>query len=161
MADNNENRGRSRRLGVEERGWPGTSWILGGRTIGGSGYAMCDPHRTRGGDKKRGFSGLASKLVATICLWFGHITTTTISWFWPQNQDWRFDVLALKITTTVPWSGPQNQVGRGLSVCASKPSGKRFVGLRLKTDDRMKMVGRHASTSSSLLHREASQARVF
>jgi hypothetical protein len=31
-----------------------------------SGNAMCDPHHTRGGDKKRRFPGLAAKLVATV-----------------------------------------------------------------------------------------------
>jgi hypothetical protein len=30
------------------------------------GDAVCDPHRTRGGDEKRGFPGLASKLVAMV-----------------------------------------------------------------------------------------------
>jgi hypothetical protein len=62
-----------------------------------SGDAVCDPHRTRGGDKKREFSGLASKLVVTVCQWFGHKTTVTISWFGPQNQDRRFGYLSLKI----------------------------------------------------------------
>jgi hypothetical protein len=32
-----------------------------------SGEVLCDPHHTRGGDEKRGFSGSASKLVATVC----------------------------------------------------------------------------------------------
>jgi hypothetical protein len=29
--------------------------------------AMCSPYRTHGGDEKSGFSGIASKLVATVC----------------------------------------------------------------------------------------------
>jgi hypothetical protein len=43
-------RGRSRRFGVEDRGYSGTSRVLGGQTIRRSGDVMCDPHRTRGGD---------------------------------------------------------------------------------------------------------------
>jgi hypothetical protein len=34
--------------------------------IGRSGDTMCDPHLTHGGDEKRGFSDLASKLVVTV-----------------------------------------------------------------------------------------------
>jgi hypothetical protein len=82
-----------------------------------------DPHRTRGGDEKRRFSGLASKPVVTVCQWFGLRTTTTVSWFGPQNQGRWFGELGLKITMTVSWFGPQNQVGGGLSVCSSKPMG--------------------------------------
>jgi hypothetical protein len=29
--------------------------------------AVCNLHRTHGGDEKRGFSGLASKPMATVC----------------------------------------------------------------------------------------------
>jgi hypothetical protein len=47
---------------------------------------VCDPHRTCGGDEKRGFPGLASKLVVMVCQWFGLKTTVMISWFGPQNQ---------------------------------------------------------------------------
>jgi hypothetical protein len=89
--------------------------------IGRSVDVMYDPHRTHGGDEKHRFSALASKLVATVCRWFGLKTTTTVSWFGPQNQGRRFGDLGIKITTTVSWFGPQNQVGGGLSVCASKP----------------------------------------
>jgi hypothetical protein len=44
-------------------------------------------------------------------------------------------------------------------VWASKLSGW-FVGLHLKTNERMKTVCGHESTSDGLLCREASQARV-
>jgi hypothetical protein len=37
MADSNEDLGRSRRPGVEDRGWSSTGQVLGGRTIGRSG----------------------------------------------------------------------------------------------------------------------------
>jgi hypothetical protein len=46
--------------------------------IGRSGDAMRDSHCTRGGDEKHEFSGLASKLVVTVCQWFGLKTTTMI-----------------------------------------------------------------------------------
>jgi hypothetical protein len=67
MAGSDEDRGRSRRLGAEDQGWSGTSWVLGGRTIRRSGDTVCDPHRTRGGDEKRGFPDLASKPVVMFC----------------------------------------------------------------------------------------------
>jgi hypothetical protein len=85
MAGNDDDRGRSRRLGVEDRGWSSTSQVLSGRTIGRSGDAVCDPHCTRGGDEKHMFSGLASKPVVTVSHWFGLKTTVTVSWFGPQN----------------------------------------------------------------------------
>jgi hypothetical protein len=47
---------------------------------------MCDPRSTGGGDEKRGFFGLASKLAAMVCQWFGLKTIATVSWFGPQNQ---------------------------------------------------------------------------
>jgi hypothetical protein len=62
---------------------------------------MCDPHRTCGGDEKRGFFGLASKLVATVCQWFNLKIAAMISWFMPPNQDRRFGALGLKINTAV------------------------------------------------------------
>jgi hypothetical protein len=99
MAGNDEDRCRNRRLGAEDWGRSGTSWVLGGRKIRRLGAAVCDPHHTHGGDEKRGFSGLASKPVAMGCQWVGLETTVTISWF-----------------------GPRNQVGGGLSICASKPT---------------------------------------
>jgi hypothetical protein len=40
MTANNEDRGRSRRPGVEDRGWSDTGRVLGGRTIERSGDAV-------------------------------------------------------------------------------------------------------------------------
>jgi hypothetical protein len=109
MAGSDEDWGMSRRLGAEDRGWSGTSWVLSGRTIGRLGDAVCDLHRTRGGDEKHMFSCLASKPMATICQCFGMKNTVTVSWF-----------------------GPQNQVGGGVSVWASKS----MSGWRLCEDTR-------------------------
>jgi hypothetical protein len=39
-----------------------------------------------------------------------------VSRFGPQNQQWQFGDLGLKITVTVSWFGPQNQVSYDLSV---------------------------------------------
>jgi hypothetical protein len=83
IAGNDEDRGKSRRLGVEDQGWSGTSQVLSCWTIRRLGDVMCDPHRTHGGDEEHKFSGLALKPVATVCQWFGLKTTMTISWFGP------------------------------------------------------------------------------
>jgi hypothetical protein len=80
-------------------------------------------------------------------------------WFGFKTTHMGFLVLASKLTTAVWWFGPQNHRD-GFLVWASKLSGRRFVGLRLKTDERMKMVWGHASTSRGLLHHEASRASV-
>jgi hypothetical protein len=53
--------------------------VLGGWTIRRSGDVVCDLHHTHGGDEKREFSGLASKLVETVCQWFGLKTTMMVS----------------------------------------------------------------------------------
>jgi hypothetical protein len=66
MAGNDEDRGRSRRLGAEDWGRSGTSRVLDGWTIGSLGDTVCDLHRTRVGDEKRGFFGLASKPMAIV-----------------------------------------------------------------------------------------------
>jgi hypothetical protein len=93
---------------------------------------VCDPYRTCEGDKKRGFFGLASKPVVTVCQWFGLKTTMRVSWFGPQNQGRQFGDFDLKIIAIVFLFGPQNQVEGGLLVCASKPmSDKNSVKARV------------------------------
>jgi hypothetical protein len=44
MAGNDGDHGRSRRPSVEDRGWSGTGWVLGDRTIRRSGDAVCGLH---------------------------------------------------------------------------------------------------------------------
>jgi hypothetical protein len=56
MASSDEDHGKSMRSGVEHRGWLGTCRILGGRTIGKSGDAVCDLHCAQG-DGEREFLG--------------------------------------------------------------------------------------------------------
>jgi hypothetical protein len=70
---------------------------------------VCNSHHTRGGEEKRGFSGLASKPVVTICQWFGLKTIATVSWFGHQNQGRWFGDFGLKIIATVCRFAPQNQ----------------------------------------------------
>jgi hypothetical protein len=72
-------------LGVSQT-WSDTSRVLGDRTIGRPGDAVCDPHRIHGGDEKHRFPILASKMVVIVCQWFDLKTTATISWSGPQNK---------------------------------------------------------------------------
>jgi hypothetical protein len=45
MVGNDEDRGRSRRLSAEDRGWSSTGQVLGGQMIEMSGDAVCGLHR--------------------------------------------------------------------------------------------------------------------
>jgi hypothetical protein len=60
MMGSNEDLGRSRRPGAEDRRWPSIGRILGDRTIGRSGDAVCDLYHAQG-DEEHGVLGLASK----------------------------------------------------------------------------------------------------
>jgi hypothetical protein len=44
MVGSDEDFGRSRRLGAEDRAWSNTGQVLGGRTIERSGDALCSLH---------------------------------------------------------------------------------------------------------------------
>jgi hypothetical protein len=54
MAGSDQDLGRSRRPGAEDRGWLGTGRVLGGRTVGRSDDIVCDLHRAHR-DEERGF----------------------------------------------------------------------------------------------------------
>jgi hypothetical protein len=56
IAGSDEDHGRSRRPGVEDRGWSSTGEVLYGRTIERSGDAVCSLHRAQR-DDERGFLG--------------------------------------------------------------------------------------------------------
>jgi hypothetical protein len=56
MVGSDEDYGRSRRPGTEDRGWSDTGRVNGSRTIRRSGDAVCGLHRARG-DEVRGFLG--------------------------------------------------------------------------------------------------------
>jgi hypothetical protein len=78
---------------------------------------------------------------------------------WPQNYCDSFLVWASKPRSTVWWFVHQNHYD-GFLFWASKPSGRRFIDLHHKTDERMKTVWEQASTSGGLFCREASRASV-
>jgi hypothetical protein len=65
MAGTDENCGRSRRPGVEDRGWSSTGRVLGGLMIERPGDTVRGLHRTKGGEKF-GFLGLAIKPSSTV-----------------------------------------------------------------------------------------------
>jgi hypothetical protein len=52
MAGSDEDLGRSRRPGAEDRGWSSTGWILGGWTIERSGDAVCSLYYAHGDDRR-------------------------------------------------------------------------------------------------------------
>jgi hypothetical protein len=56
IVGSDEDRGRSRRPGVEDRGWSSTGRVLGGRAIERSGDTVCGLHHARG-DEERGLLG--------------------------------------------------------------------------------------------------------
>jgi hypothetical protein len=56
MVGSDDDRGRSRRLGVEDRRWSSTCRVLSGWMIGRLGDAMCVLYHTNGGDEKCGSS---------------------------------------------------------------------------------------------------------
>jgi hypothetical protein len=51
MVCSDEDRGKSRRPGVEDREWSGTGQVLSGRTIVRSGDAVCDLHHACGDEE--------------------------------------------------------------------------------------------------------------
>jgi hypothetical protein len=56
MVDSDEDRDRSRRHGVEDRGWSRTGRVLGGWMIRRLGDAVCSVHRALG-DEEHEFFG--------------------------------------------------------------------------------------------------------
>jgi hypothetical protein len=83
------------------------------------------------------FSGLVSKLVATVSPGLASKLVALVSRFGPQNRWLRFHDLCIKITATVSWFGAQNHAGFGLSVVPPNRWREEGVG--------------HASRSSGLL----------
>jgi hypothetical protein len=53
MASGDEDRSRSRRPSVEDRGWSGIGRVLGGRMIRWSGDTVCVLHRAHGDEERR------------------------------------------------------------------------------------------------------------
>jgi hypothetical protein len=65
MAGSDEDQGKSRRLGADDRGWSSTGRVLGGRTIQRSRDAMCGLHHAQG-DEEHVFLDSASKPRSTV-----------------------------------------------------------------------------------------------
>jgi hypothetical protein len=95
MVGNDEDQGRSRRLGAEDRGWSSTCWVLSGRTIERSGDAVCDLYHEQR-DDECGFLGLASKPRSTVSLGLASKSVATVLVVWPQNHSLGFPGLGLK-----------------------------------------------------------------
>jgi hypothetical protein len=66
MSRSDENRGRSRRPGAEDRGWSSTGRGLHGQTIEMLGHTVCGLYHAQG-DKEYGFLSLALKPRSTVC----------------------------------------------------------------------------------------------
>jgi hypothetical protein len=93
-------------------------------------------------------SGLTSKALGRFLPVFPQNRWWRVSQFGPQNWQFWFDDLGVKIIVTVSCFGSQNQAGYGLLVTTTKLMGAlRWRG--------------HASRSSGLLRLEAGQGRVF
>jgi hypothetical protein len=143
MAGSDEDHGRSRRPGAEDRGWSHRT-ILGGRTIERSNDAVCSVNRAWGDEECR-FLGWASKPRVTVYQWFNFKTTGS-----------GFLVWASKPIATVWWFGHQNNRD-SFFVWTSKLSGVWFVGCATKST--WGNAG-HASRCSGLLRKKVSWARV-
>jgi hypothetical protein len=52
MAGSDEDCGKSRRYGANDRGWLSTGRILGARTIGKSGDVVCSMYHAQGDDER-------------------------------------------------------------------------------------------------------------
>jgi hypothetical protein len=112
MVGNNEDRGRSRRLSVEDRGWSSIGRVLGGRTIERSDDVMCGLHHAQG-DEEHVFLGLASKPRSAFPLGLASKPMAMISpglaskpvvmvlVVWPQNHSLRILGLGPKLVAAV------------------------------------------------------------
>jgi hypothetical protein len=136
-AGSDEDRGRSRRSGVEDRGWSSTSRVLSGWTIERSGDTVSSLHLAQG-DEEHMFLGLASKPRSTVS---SSLDSKPVAL--------GFLVWASKPAVTICCFEPQNHRNSFL-VWASKQSGLRFIGYATKPTEVEDSMG-HASRSSSLL----------
>ncbi len=77
MVGSNEDRGKSRRLGTEDRGWSSIGQVQSGPTIKRSGDAVYGLHCAQG-DEKRRFLSLTSKPWSTVCPGLASKSMTTV-----------------------------------------------------------------------------------
>jgi hypothetical protein len=95
MADSDEDRDRSRRLGAEDREWSNTGRVFGDQTIEMSGNAVCDLYHAQG-DEEHEFLGLALKLKSTVSPSLTSKSLATVFLVWSQNHSLEFFGLGLK-----------------------------------------------------------------
>jgi hypothetical protein len=119
MVGKDEDHGRSRRPGAEDKGWSSTGWVLGGRMIKRSGDAVCGLYRAQG-DKEHKFLGSASKPRLMVSHGLALKPMATVLVVWPQNHSLGFLGLGLKTGSY------------GLVIWPTK-SLRRFLDLGLKT----------------------------
>jgi hypothetical protein len=100
MVGSDEDQGRNRRLGAEDREWSSTGRVLGGRMIERPGYAVCGLQCEQGGEE-HGFLVSTSKPTSTVSLSLASKPLIQFSQFGPQTWQLRFGDLAHKITVAV------------------------------------------------------------
>jgi hypothetical protein len=132
MAGSDKDLGRSTRPNADDRGWSRTDRVLGGRTIGRSGDAICDLYCAQG-DEEHMFLSLASKPRSTVSLILTSKLVATVLVVWPQNHSLRFSGLGLKTGSCGfviwPTKSPQQFLGLGLKtkweeVCRFTPKNR-------------------------------------
>jgi hypothetical protein len=114
MAGSNEDHCRRRRPGVEDQGSLSTGRVLGGWMVERSGDALCGLHYAQGYECM--FLGLASKPREMVSPDLASKPMASGFPVWALKPAAIVGDLGLKITTTVSWFWPQNQVDYGLSV---------------------------------------------
>jgi hypothetical protein len=119
MMGNDEDWGRSRRPGVEDRGWSIIGRVLGGWTIERSGGVMCSLYHAQR-DEERNFLPVWPQNWWLRFLWFGLKTTRSSFLIW-----------ASKPSVVVWWFDPQNHRDVFL-IWALKPNRLRFISCSTK-----------------------------
>jgi hypothetical protein len=117
MSSSDEDRGSTRRLSVEDRGWSSIGRVFIGQTIERSGDVMYGLDRAQE-DTEREFLGLASKSRLTVSPNFASKLIATFLVVWHQNHSIGFPRLGLKIGSCglVIWltKSPQQILDLGL-----------------------------------------------
>jgi hypothetical protein len=132
IAGSDEDHGRSRRPGAEDRGWLNIGRVLSNRTIKRSGDAVCSLYHAQG-DEERRFLSSSSKPRSTVCHLFGLKTTGTVYQWFDLKTTGTVSLgltsksvvtlspdLASKLLATVSPSLASKLVASGFLICASK-----------------------------------------
>jgi hypothetical protein len=113
MLGSDVDRVRSRRPGVENRGWSSTCLHYVVERSGGrvTLCAVCTVHEETMSaylfiEPQNQGQRFIIKTTGAVCQWFDLETTRTVPLIWPKNRQLRFGDLDLKITVTVSWFSP-------------------------------------------------------